>query len=87
MAVKVCSHDDTILVVLPFLEAFVIGVASRDTRVARGCCPDDRKTLLCTLVPLVGSANIPDIGFKRVSAAADAHFCEVADCVLSLWVA
>ena len=31
------------------------------------------------LVTLVGGADVPDVGFERVAAAADAHFGEVAD--------
>lgn len=86
------SHYDALLVVL-----LPVGLLDLVVSVAWWSdfhrCPaadggsDGCQALLCALVPRVGSLDVPDVGFEDVAAAADAHFCEVADCVLSFDVA
>jgi hypothetical protein len=46
---------------------------------------DDLQSLFGVLVAILGRADVPHVGFQRVAAAADAHFCEVADCVFGFW--
>lgn len=38
--------------------------------------------VLGSLVALLCCFDVPNVGFEGVSAAADAHFCKVADCIL-----
>jgi hypothetical protein len=48
-------------------------------RSASGGATDEFQALFGVLVAVFGGADVPDVGFQLVAAAADAHFCEVAD--------
>ena len=47
--------------------------------------PDGGDPVLCPLIPVIGSFHVPYVGLERVAPAADTHFGEIADGVLSFW--
>ena len=46
---------------------------------------DGSNAVLSPLIPLIGRTDIPDVGFQRIAARADAHFCEVAHGIFCFW--
>ena len=65
---------------LPELAFLIAGWRMRLTRCSS---PDNSKTLLCSFVSVVGSLNVPDVRFERITSATDTHLCEVAAGVFS----
>lgn len=68
-----------------------LGIGSPETAATFGwdgwvraiCCGSDGcDTVLGAFVALVGGFDVPDVGFEGVAAAANAHFCKVADGIL-----
>lgn len=51
------------------------------------CCPDGIESLPGSIVPSISGLDIPDVSFKDVSPAADAHLRKVANRVLRLDIA
>lgn len=70
------SHNHTVFVFPAFFEFALF--RRRSECLARCCSLDDGKALFCSLVSVVGSFYVPDIGFKWITAAADTHLCEVS---------
>ena len=52
---------------------------------ARDSRSDDGKAVFSSFITAIGSSNIPDIRFKRITAAANAHFSEVTNGIFCFW--
>lgn len=77
----------------PFLPSLVVralfarGRLRLDRRrgATRGRGQDGGEAVFRPLVARVGGSDVPFVRLQRVPAAADAHFCEVADGVFGFW--
>lgn len=77
----------------PFLPSLVVRALfargrlrlDRRRRATRGRGQDGGEAVFRPLVARVGGSDVPFVRLQRVPAAADAHFCEVADGVFGFW--
>lgn len=72
-----CLHNQAILIVLDSLFEFVVFVVRWRMRLPRRGGLDDCEALFGPFVAVVGCFDVPDVCFKRVTAAPNAHFREV----------